>query len=668
MNSSAEQAFRWGIESEYVDAFGQRQVVAPAALERILGIVSTANVQPDDTTVLPPAIVVRQGHPTQLDLATVEPDTPILWEIADAHGAAAHSGTAADDRQLPETLPIGSYTLRLWLPGKSGIEEHASPLLVAPSRAYQGDDPDARTWVLAVQLYGVRSHRNWGHGDFTDLAALIELAADVGAGGIGVNPLHAMFDDSPQRASPYAPNSRLFLNVLYIDAEAIEEFPGLDPAGQAEVARLRNAEQVDYPGVAKAKLAALRLAYARFRAGARPERRRDFKHFKEERGPQLARFASFEVLRRRLAGSWWEWPKAWREPSEAVLSALSATDADAIGFYEYVQWIADRQLAACREKARARGLPIGLYLDVAVGVDAAGADAWSEQSAILHSLSAGAPPDQFNPAGQNWGIAAFHPRGLTAHAFEPFRQTIAAAMRYANAIRIDHVLGLNRLFLVPHGAPPGEGAYFRFPLEALLAVVAQESVRHRCIVIGEDLGTVPDDLRDKLADWGLWSHRVLLFERYANGLFIAPERYPAMALATFSTHDLPTLAGWRSGHDIAVRRSLGMQPGEDEAERRRSVAALQGALAYAGIDGAGDLTGVVRYLAATPSRLVVVSIEDVLAIVDQPNLPGTIDEHPNWRQRLPLPLEAWSGCEQLHRVAQLFRDAGRATPHARSRQ
>lgn len=588
MNVLAERAARWGIESEYTDAFGRRQAVAPAALERILSILDASDTDSGQNRAAPPPLSVN--------------------------------------------------------------------------RVYQGENPAAREWALAVQLYGVRSHRNWGHGDFTDLAALIELAAALGAAGIGLNPLHALFDDHPERASPYAPNSRLFLNTLYIDVDAIAEFPGLDPEGAQDVARLRNAEQVDYPGVARAKLAGLRLAYARFRAEASPDRRRDFEQFKHEQGLALVRFAAFEVLRRRFPQVWWEWPEEWREPSEAALAALRASDDEAIGFYEFVQWTADRQLAACAATARARGLTIGLYLDVAVGVDAGGADAWSEQGAILRGLSAGAPPDQFNPSGQNWGIAAFHPRGLSAHAFEPFRRMIAAAMRHAGAIRIDHVLGLNRLFLVPHGAPPRDGAYFRFPLEALLAVIAQESVAHRCIVIGEDLGTVPDDLRGKLADWGVWSYRVLLFERYADGLFMAPDRYPATALATFSTHDLPTFAGWRDAHDLAVREALGMPTGESEADRRLSYEALQGALTHAGLDGTEGFIAVARYLAATPSRLVVVSAEDVLGVIDQPNLPGTIDEHPNWRQRLPLALEDWVRYAPLQTLARAFQEAGRSAP------
>ena len=659
MDDLAEQAARLGIESEYFDVYGRRQVAAPETIERILRIMRTENglaaVSP-----YPSVAVARRGHPARLDLAGLEPDTPVLCDIADAQGSVAHCDGPARDCRLPDDLPTGSYLVRAWFPGDAGIEERRIRLLVSPPQAYQGDDPATRMWALAVQLYGVRSRRNWGHGDFTDLAKLIALAGELGASGVGLNPLHALFDDRPENASPYAPNSRLFLNPLYIDVETIEEFPGLDAAGMKEIERLRNAEQVDYRGVAEAKLAGLQLAYARFRTGASRERRDDLDRFRQERGRSLARFASFEVLRRRFPQAWWQWPEPWRSPTDADLDTLRACDGETVGFYEFVQWIADRQLAVCRDKAEALGMPLGLYLDVAVGVDAGGADAWAAQHAILHGLSVGAPPDEFNLDGQNWGIATFHPSGLLAEAFEPFRQTIAAAMRHAGAIRIDHVLGLNRLFLVPHGASSREGVYFRFPLEALLAVVAQESEHYRCIVIGEDLGTVPEDLRGKLADWGLWTYRVMLFERYPDGLFLAPDRYPPAALATFTTHDLPTYSGWRSGHDLAVRQSLGVPSSETESERRRSLEALQGALAHAGAGDAEDFTAVARYLAMTPSRLVVVSIEDVLGVVDQPNLPGTVNQHPNWRQRLPLPLEVWPGHHRLQALARIFSEAGRS--------
>lgn len=659
MASTAERAARWGIEIEYFDAFGQRQSVTPEALETLLAAVEAAS-PPATDSMLPASVVIRGGNAAPLDLPQLPADQPVEWEITAGEQSIARGTATAGDCWIPGDLPLGTYTLTLSSAGQSGPMRHATPLLIAPGQTYQGADQNSRTWALAVQLYGVRSHRNWGHGDFTDLTALIDLAADLGAGGIGLNPLHALFDDRPEQASPYAPNSRLFLNILYIDVEAVPEFPGIEASGLGDdIKALRESERVDYTGVARAKLRALQLAYEIFRAAAPPERRSDFDAFRNEQGDALTRFASFEMLRRRFPQVWWEWPESWRRPSDDALADLRFSNEKAIGFYEFMQWIADRQLAACQDRADARGLPIGLYLDIAVGVDAGGADAWSAQDAILRTLSAGAPPDAFNPRGQNWGIAAFHPGGLIGDHFMTFRRTLAAAMRHAGAIRIDHVLGLNRLFLIPHGASPADGGYFRFPLQALLAVVAQESVANRCIVIGEDLGTVPPELRAQLADWGLWTYRVLMFERADDGGFFAPEHYPAMALATFTTHDLPTFTGWSNGHDLAVRRALGLKESESDEERRQTRDRLRATAAHAGFD-ADNFAGIAGFLAKTPCRLVVVSIEDLLGIKDQPNLPGTIDEHPNWRQRLPVALEDWSRQDGVRAVAEVFTHSGRS--------
>jgi 4-alpha-glucanotransferase len=291
-------------------------------------------------------------------------------------------------------------------------------------------------------------------------------------------------------------------------------------------------------------------------------------------------------------------------------------------------------------------------------VDAGGADAWSEQDAVLNRLSVGAPPDIMNSAGQNWGLAGFNPVGLEARRFEPFRAMLRSVMRHAGAIRIDHVLGLKRLFLIPHGMSARDGAYVRLPFEPLLAVIAQESVRHRCIVIGEDLGTVPEGFRETMADWGLWSYLVLLFERGDDGAFRRPEQFGHSALVTFSTHDLPTFAGWLKGHDLEVKRSLGIDPGESDHDRRHAIEALRRALGLNG-DAPLEFDAVARYLASTPTRLLVVSMEDAIGIVDQPNVPGTVDEHPNWRRRLPLPLEDLFHHPQLRRVGDAIGSAGR---------
>jgi 4-alpha-glucanotransferase len=528
----------------------------------------------------------------------------------------------------------------------------------AGQRAYQGDGP-RRMWVLAVQLYGIRSSRNWGHGDFSDLAALIALASKVGAAGIGLNPLHALFPDRADQASPYAPNSRLFLNPLYIDVAAAPGFPGLGDTGLVEeVKRLQETETVDYTAVARAKLKALRAAYARFTPHS--EGFSDFEAFCSERGPALEWFAAFEAIRARFpTTAWWDWPQEWRQPTEESVKLLRRAAASEVGFHEYVQWVADRQLGRCADLARGFNLAVGLYVDVAVGVEPSGADAWAAHGTLLTGMSIGAPPDPLNTLGQEWGVTTFNPHQLVASDFGLFRAMLRSAMRYAGAIRLDHVLGLRRLYVIPRGCGAAHGTYLRCPCESLLAVIADESQRQRCIVIGEDLGTVPEGFRETLVRWGIWTYVVMLFEREHDGAFRHPERYPENALATFSTHDLATFSGWLSGHDLRVKRDIGLDPGERDDERMQAVAALDEARLHHGFEGEGFLP-IARYLAATPSRLVVVSIEDVLMIEDQVNVPGTINQHPNWRRRLPITIEALEREKGLHQIADALAAAGRA--------
>jgi 4-alpha-glucanotransferase len=537
----------------------------------------------------------------------------------------------------------------------------AAPAVFPPARdvvAHQCGE--RRMWGLAVQLYALRSARNWGHGDFGDLADLIETAAPLGCSAIGLNPLHALFPERAEDASPYSPSSRQFLNPLYIDLNAVDEFPGLAALGlEAQVAELRAADMVQYAGVARAKIAALRACHSRFR-DATDARRRDFEDFQNEQGEDLVRFAAFEVLRQRFGGSaWWDWPEGWQRPGKAQIARLCAEQADEIGFHMYVQWLAEDQLRGCQQLARRRGMPVGLYIDLAVGVDPAGADAWTGQGDMLSGVSVGAPPDVYNPAGQNWGLTAFNPHALSASDFAPMRRLLRAAMRHAGAIRIDHVLGLMRLFLIPRGAAAADGAYVRYPFDGLLAAVAEESAKARCIVVGEDLGTVPEGFRDTVARYGLWTYLVMLFEREHGGAFRAPERYPAQALATFNTHDLPTFSGWMSGQDLVLKRSIGVDPGESDEDRERSRVALRAALA----DRAQgeDFAAIAGYLARTPSRLVMVALEDILGVTGQINIPGTVDQHPNWRRRIPLSIEQLKVNDDLTRIAGVFSQAGRAS-------
>ena len=477
--------------------------------------------------------------------------------------------------------------------------------------------------------------------------------------GFGLNPLHALFDDRAEEASPYFPSSRLFLNPLYIDVEAIPEFPRDAMADfGAPIAELRQRELVDYTAVARWKSTALRLAFDVFRDRSYHDRQRQFDDFKDTRGPLLQTYAAFELLRRRFAKPWWEWPAEFHKPDPRALNHLHSTDPRELDYYAFVQWVAHQQLVACRTKAADVGLPIGLYLDVAVGVRADGFDAWSNQDFILPSLEIGAPPDQLNTEGQRWGLAGVNPVSLIGSGCEPYRQVLRASMQYAGAIRIDHILGLKRFYLIPLGMRADQGAYVRFPFEAMLAAAAQESLANKCIVIGEDLGTVPSGFQDMLTRYGIWSFQVMLFQRAADGGFIAPEHYRENALATFATHDLPTFAGWLSGHDLTVKRGLGHDSGESDDDRVAAKEALGRAMAWRGLP-AVDWLSATRFLADTPSRLLLVSFEDAVGDINQVNLPGTIDEHPNWRRRLPVQLEDLLQSSALPAAAAVMETSGR---------
>ena len=613
-----------GIQTEYIDGQGHRRVTDAAALQIILDALPVQ--QPH--RLLDRPVVVRFGQPSRTELKQAA-TFPVRWKIVAGVKVIAEGETKDGAIAWPTDLPEGAF--RLHLTDAASVSEEA-PLIVTPSRAFGGDFD--RCWLVAVQLYGVRSKRNWGIGDFTDLEGLIELAAGLGADGVGLNPLHALFDDHPADCSPYSPNSRLFLNPLYIDVEKLD---GVEVAGDT-VARLRESALVDYVAVAALKWRALRSAFASFRTRSGADRQ-DFETFRGERAPLLSRFACFEVLRHRFNKAWWEWPEQWRQPNDAACAKLrEGPDATEIEFVEFVQWIADRQLGGCQALARKLGMRVGLYLDVAVGVQAGGFDAWNEQEAISRHLSVGAPPDPLNTAGQNWGLAGFNAAGLEIRSFEPFREMLRASMRHAGAIRLDHVLGLKRLYLVPHGFAADNGAYVQMPFEALLAATALESVARHCVVIGEDLGTVPEGFREQMADWGIWSYLVMMFERDDQGRFRGVDYYRDNALVTFNTHDLSTYAGWRSFADLRLKRSIGIDPGESDDARWQALSKLSDMLRGHGIDG-HDLYAMLGFLARTKSRLLAISLEDLLGVIDQPNIPGTTDEHPNWRRRLPLALE-----------------------------
>ncbi|WP_347263275.1 4-alpha-glucanotransferase [Nitrobacter sp.] len=619
-----------GINLDFVDGLGRRHLLDS---DRLRPIVDGLPSPPRRRFLKQPVVIVPSGKDFCVPVGSEANGIP--WRLVERHTVVAQGCTSAAKIDLPSRIAVGTY--RLELQSDNGGTIDSTPVLVTPERTYQGSFE--RAWILSVQLYALISSRNWGIGDFTDLASLIELTSDWGCHGIGLNPLHALFDDRPRECSPYAPNSRLFLNPLYVDPERLPNFSRAWLQRRREqLDRVRESEVVDYAAVAELKLAAFQHAFSRFRRDEAAQAAFDI--FRKERGDLLKRYACFEVLRRQFGPSpWWLWPDEWRRPTDAGIQAVSSgPQREEVKFVEFMQWCAASQLQSCADLAAERGMAVGLYLDVAVGVQASGFDAWNEQNSISRTLSVGAPPDQLNTAGQDWGLAGFNAAGLEASDFTPFREMLHASMRFAGAIRLDHVLGLSRLYLIPAGASPVQGAYVEMPLQALLGVIAQESVSQRCIIIGEDLGTVPDGFRDKLADWGVWSCKVMMFERGSDGAFIEASKYAENALVTFTTHDLASFAGWQTHSDLRVKRELGIDPGETDEERTDARHAFEWKLGEEHI-ATKNFLGAVEFLARTPSRILAIALDDLIELRDQPNIPGTLNEHPNWRRRIPVRLE-----------------------------
>lgn len=585
---------------------------------------------------LPVALVVREGMAPVLTFAA-EPGRHLVLEGEDGAQeplaiAAEDAGemTCADGRAtrlwratLPR-LPVGRW--RVWPDGRP---ERACALTVAPTACYL---PPAlrdggRRFGVTAHLSVVRRMQDQGIGDFTTLAALGAAAARAGAAVLGLNPLHALFPDQRERASPYHPSDRRFLDPIYIDVAS--DLGGLDAPGAraalahhaAELTALSATRLVDHPRVWTCKRAVLEAAFAAF------DRDEEMAVFRAYGGTALQRFATFQAIAEQRAGEdWRRWPEPLRDPDRAV------ADPVRVRFHTWLQWLADTQLGAAAEASE---LAIGLYRDLAIGTAPDGAEAWAGARQLASGVSIGAPPDPFSASGQIWHLPPPDPWRMRADGYRSLAGVLGANMRHAGALRIDHVMGLARLFWVPDGASGADGAYVAYPCDDLLGELALESQRARCLIVGEDLGTVPDGFRATLAAADVLSYRVLWFEREDAG-FIPPQRYPARAVACVSTHDLPTLAGWQTGADIAERAALG---GIDEAavraERAREIAALTDA-----IGGPPDAPAVHGFLAVSPCALVLAQLDDLAGETAALNLPGTDRERPNWRRKLATPVSA----------------------------
>ena len=646
-----------------------------------------------------------------------EQSVAVEWQILDETNALVQEGktgpglSAVEVRFLngrrhvrveipaPRGLSLGYYSLTLQAEGLVGGPVGTMRVIVAPRHCYVPPwlEANQRLWGLALQLYSLSSDRNWGCGDFTDLGRIVEWAGkELGAGVIGLNPLHALRNTAPYHISPYAPNSRLYLNELYIDLEQLPEFYGseearqqlLAPEFQAKLQALRESRQVDYDTIATTKRTMLELAYHKFLTEAysgeepnlqpKTSRALRLEKFIQSEGMPLQLYATFQTMEeeRRLiqskSATWYDWPKHFLTPGQPVRE-YAERQRKRIRFFQYIQWVASEQLNEIRRSAEQLAMPIGLYHDLALGADRNGAEAWIYQSVLALGADCGAPPDPFAPEGQNWGLPPMNPHALRVSGYGLLIQLLRNNFRLGGAIRLDHVMTFCRLFWIPRGRPASEGAYVHYPFEDLLAILALESVRSKTLVIGEDLGTVPDWIREQLAKARVLSYRVFYFERAADGAMKSPGEYPAQSLAVATTHDLPTLTGFWSGEDLRVRARLGAftdGAAHDHAwdERQRVKAAILSALKRESLLPNGvtedlataptmttDLCRAIHaYLARTPSCIVLANLEDGLGEPSQTNLPGTLDSHPNWKRKYAIRVDEIMCDERLRQLGSVL--------------
>lgn len=691
MNEDArlrELAQSAGLATRHCEIGGALREVPPATLRAVLEALGVLRPGQAPAEALA-AFVERQARSLAPPVAaSFEPDPPRLplargfaagegldWSLQ-GEGRRESGGCADVDRgpqgpvlRLPDLEP-GYYVVSL----HSGGVAAEALLIRAPARAWCAPEPE-RAYGFSLQLYEQLGPDSVGVGDLGDLGALGEAAGRMGAAVLGVNPLHALSLTAPGRASPYSPSSRLALNPLYLDLNrlpgSVAPTPAEEPAVRARVAALNAGDRIDYAATAREKLARARAAWARFRAGGSDPA---FARFLEHAPRGVAAWAEFETIAAEHGPDCFAWPAALRSrDAEAVRDFLAGRE-ERYHFHLWLQWQADLQLGRAAEQARSGGLAIGLYHDLALGADPAGAEIWADREGFVAGVSVGAPPDPLNPRGQNWGFPPPHPRRLLERRLEPFIELVRSNMRHAGALRIDHVLGLNRLFVVPQGAAPADGAYLAYPLDALLAVVVLESRRAHCMVVGEDLGTVPAGLRERLAERGVLSLRLLYFERGRTGQPLPPEEYPRDALASIGTHDVAPFAGYWRGDDLTRTDRLGLWPSEEaraaaHAARPDEVAMLREAFSRAQLAEAGaepPTVAAYRWLARTPCRLLAVQPEDALEISAPVNVPGTLDEEPNWcRRRLP-PWPEWLADPRLLAVVRAIQEE-RGGPAARPR-
>lgn len=599
-----------GILPDYIDVTGQHHHTQPetrAALLRAMGF------DPEDPASVHAALDALTAHRALPRWHVGIPDQPVdlappgVWDIVLEDGSR-RSG----EGPLP-MLPIGRH--RLSAGGEVCWLLIAPPALPLPPRG----------WGVTVPLYGLRGPERGGVGDYADLAQTAEALGAAGAGFIGINPVHARLTGDPGAISPYSPSHRRRFSTAHL------AFPGAAPPP---------APFVDYPAARDSQRTAAAQAYAHAADAA------GFEAFLAQEGAALTRFATYQAIAERYGAYWTEWPAAFQTPDHPEVVAFAAANGDRLRFHAWLQFQADCQLAEAAEAAQSAGMAHGLYLDLAVGTHPAGAETWADRASFALGASLGAPPDAFAVDGQWWNLAPFNPNALIDQGFAPLAETLRCQLRHARLLRIDHILGFERAFWVPGGGVPG--AYVQMPRDAMLAVARIEAARVGATIVGEDLGNIPPGLQTALAASGILGCRVAMFETETPAA-----AYPEAVLASFGTHDLPTFVGWREGRDITARAEIGsLDPHAAEAaqaHRAHETARL----------GAETADDVHRFLAETPARLIALQIEDILGVADQPNLPGTVYEYPNWRRVLPVAGAALGGTAELARAAEIMAASGR---------
>ncbi len=673
-----------GIVPSYVDQSGTETRTTSdstrVALLRAMGIDASTAAQADAaldewerrdrSRVVPPVRVVRSDDPDAAAVLARAPEgTPhVEWtlelvseagEPVRANGEANPEWDGGVRLSLPRPPPLGYHSVRVTLRTGSGEQEGQQSLIVVPAQCPSVPEVAGQERVFGViaNLYSVRSAKNWGIGDTGDLARLAEWTAEIGGAFLGVNPLHALRNQGAD-ISPYSPVSRVFRNAIYIAVPAVPEFGASEEArrmvdaARAELEEVRTSNRVQYEPVMALKRRVLEVLYRSFAAGG-GERARAYRAYLEAQGEPLTHFAIFEALTAHLeSGDWRTWPQELRDPRSPAVAEFAASHAEEIDFHRWLQFELDRQLAEAAARGKRAGLAIGLYQDLAIGTSPAGADVWANPHLFVTGASIGAPPDEYSAEGQNWGLPPLDPRVLQEDAYRYWVRLVRASMRDAGALRIDHAIGLFRQFWIPQGAPGKEGAYVRFPVEDLLGILALEAERHRALVVGEDLGTVPPEVPPVLRRWGVLSSRVFYFEREGDEFRPAAE-YEPMSLATANTHDMPTLAGFWRGRDIEVKREVGVIPSDEAAEEqrqgrvqeRRAILerlAAEGVLPTAEHPGSGAaLRGAVHaFLSRTPAALVGLSLDDLVGEAEPVNVPGVPpSEFSAWTRKLATPIE-----------------------------